>query len=135
MNMELRKKLKILDTEIQKYGYCLSMYYDVIYLPNVKGCCKKSENFVEDFIRIELLINKKVKNAQGDNVYQIELTAMPCKLSGSETIDAVGALKICKYWMNMLDKITKINALDIFGTYREIVDCIEDIEKKRRQKF
>lgn len=127
MNAELRMKLKKVDTVLSKYGYILEAYGDSsVYISKSEGF---NEDGVDSYIRLYLH-----KTPMGNRLYRLLFTAEPCKLpSGSNYMGLDLADDICAYWKKILNSARELTNLNIVGTREEIVECVKDIEKRRRK--
>lgn len=124
MNKVLREKLKFWDVELHKLDYALMFHYNSSYVSSIKY---RGES-LERYIRIEL-ITKRI----GENLYRLELTATLFKLPEYDySLCVDDAMKVCKYWEFLLKKVVKLNDLNVCGSEQEMLECIEDIVRKRK---
>ena len=127
MNVELRMKLKKVDTILNKYGYLLEVYgNNSVYISKYN---EFDENSPNSYIRLYLH-----KTPMGNNLYRVFFTAEPCKLPGGSsymTLDL--ADDVCSYWKKILNSARELTNLNIVSTRDEIVECVLDIEKRRRK--
>lgn len=124
MKKVLREKLKIWDVELHKLDYALMFHYNSCYVSSIK--CR--ENSLERYIMIEL-ITKRID----ENMYRLELTANLYRLPKHDySLSVDDAMQVCKYWEFILKKVVKLNDLNVCGSEQEMLDCVEDIVKKRR---
>ena len=125
MNMELRTKLKKVDTTLDKYGYTIEPYGKTMYVNRVRDF----DDSVESYIR--LYMHKK---AIGDGRYIMFFTCEPCKLpGGSDYMDLHLANSVCDYWKKVIKVAEDLTNLNIIGTPEEFMECLEDIIKRRRR--
>lgn len=126
MNMDLRYKLKRVDIVTSKLGYIVEPYGKTMYLSKTN---EFDDMGIESYIR--LYMHKK---SVGNGKYIVFFTAEPCKLpGGSDYMDLHLANDVCNYWKKVLRVAEELTALNIVGTQEEIIECVEDIAKKRRR--
>ena len=125
MNKSLREKLKKIDSGLNIMGYVIEPYGKTIYLSRIK----EDDSSVESYIRVYLH-----KNKISDNLYEIVFSAEPCKLPGGHSYMSIElANDICRYWNSILKVLKSFNDMEVVGTPDEIMECFEDIWKRKRK--
>lgn len=126
MNMDLRTKLKKVDTTLYSLGYTIEPYGKTMYISKTD---EFDDNGIESYIR--LYMHKK---PLGDNKYMVFFTCEPCKLpGGSDYMDLHLASAICDYWKKMIKIAGDLTNMNMIGTPEEFMECLEDIVKRRKR--
>ena len=126
MNMDLRTKLKKVDTTLDKLGYTIEPYGKTMYISKTD---EFNDEGVESYIR--LYMHKK---PLGEGKYILHFTCEPCKLpGGSDYMDLHLANAVCDYWKRTLKIAADLTNMNMIGTPDEFMECLEDIVKRRRR--
>lgn len=127
MNMELRAKLKKMDTELTKLGYYINPYAGTFYISRTE----EMGSGVDSYIRLY-----EHKTSIGNDLYRLTFSCEPCKLpGGSDYMSIELAEGVCAYWKKVLGIAKVLNELNIVGTREDIIECVADIAKKRRKQL
>lgn len=127
MDMELRAKLKKADTELTKLGYYINPYGGTFYISRAELLGEG----IDSYIRLY-----EHKTHLGNERYQLTFSCEPCRLpGGSDYMSVELAENVCAYWKKVLNVAKNLNDLKIIGTREEIMECVEDIVKKRKKQL